>query len=168
VNILAIDPGNEQSAFVLYDDGDASIVSKGIYPNGDMLPIVDQLARSQNADACAIEMVASYGMAVGREVFETVFWIGRFAERWEAAARTPARRLVRRDMKMHLCGNNTAKDANIRQALIDRFGPGKDKAIGKKATPGPLYGVRADEWAALALAVTFADTETTNETAARQ
>lgn len=35
--------------------------------------------------------------------------------------------------------------------------PGKEKAIGKKATPGPLYGVVGDEWAALAVAVTWWD-----------
>jgi len=50
-----------------------------------------------------------------------------------------------------------AKDANIRQALIDRYGPGKDKAIGQKKTPGPLYGFKSHEWAALAVAVTWMD-----------
>jgi hypothetical protein len=47
-----------------------------------------------------------------------------------------------------------AKDANIRQALIDIYG-GNDKAIGNKKTPGPLYGIKGDLWAALAVAVTF-------------
>src|SRR5678809_428964 len=88
----------------------------------------------------AIEMIASYGMAVGREVFETCLWIGRFVQ----AARGEHTLVYRRDVKMHLCGNNAARDSNIRQALIDRFGPGKDKAIGRKALPGPLYGVSAD------------------------
>ena len=30
----------------------------------------------------------------------------------------------------------------------------KDAAIGKKATPGPLYGVKSHAWAALAVAIT--------------
>jgi hypothetical protein len=66
--------------------------------------------------------------------------------------------LYRTNVKMYLC-HKTAKinDAIIRQVLIDRFGPGKDKAIGKKKTPGPLFGIVGDQWAALALAVTFAD-----------
>jgi hypothetical protein len=32
-----------------------------------------------------IERVESYGMAVGREVLDTMFWAGRFARGWEDA-----------------------------------------------------------------------------------
>lgn len=152
MSLLAIDPGNFQSAYVEFDG--VRIVDKGIVPNADLLRLIEMFSRDGLADECVIEMVASYGMAVGAEVFETVYWIGRFAERWEASARKPAHRRVRRDVKMFLCGANNAKDANIRQALLDMFGPGKERAIGKKATPGPLFGVKADMWAALALAVT--------------
>jgi len=59
-------------------------------------------------------------------------------------------------VKLHLCGSARAKDTNIRQALIDRYGG--SAAIGKKAAPGPLYGVSKDVWSALAVAVTAADT----------
>jgi len=58
-------------------------------------------------------------------------------------------------VKMHLCGQARAKDANIRQALIDRFGGAA--AIGRKAAPGPLYGISGDVWQALGLAVTWWD-----------
>jgi hypothetical protein len=62
--------------------------------------------------------------------------------------------LPRRAVKLALCGDSRAKDANIRQALIDRFG-GKDAAVGRKAAPGPLYGISRDVWSALAIAVTY-------------
>lgn len=101
----------------------------------------------------AIEMIASYGMAVGSEVFDTCIWIGRFIQAWNG----PYTQVFRKDVKMHLCGQTKAKDANVRQALIDRFGPGKDKAIGTKKNPGPLYGISGDIWAALAVAVTHYD-----------
>jgi hypothetical protein len=47
----------------------------------------------------------------------------------------------------------------VRQALIDKFGPGKELAIGKKASQGPLYGLTGDFWAALGVAVTASETE---------
>ena len=68
----------------------------------------------------------------------------------------PISRIGRKAVKIHLCGSMRAKDPNIRQALIDRYGG--SSAIGRKATPGPLYGVAGDVWAALAVAVTHADT----------
>jgi len=72
--------------------------------------------------------------------------IGRFAE----VSRGSASLVFRRDVKMHLCGSARAKDANIRQALLDRLGP-----VGTKKAPGPLYGVKSHIWAALAVAVTY-------------
>jgi hypothetical protein len=92
----------------------------------------------------------SYGMAVGAEVFDTVLWAGRFAE---AARRVPVVMLPRRAVKLALCGDSRAKDANIRQALLDRFGG--SAAVGRKAAPGPLYGISRDVWSALAIAVTY-------------
>ncbi len=61
--------------------------------------------------------------------------------------------LPRRAVKLALCGDSRAKDANIRQALIDRFGG--SAAVGRKAAPGPLYGISRDVWSALAIAVTY-------------
>ena len=81
---------------------------------------------------------------------DTVLWTGRFAE---AAQRVPVVLLPRRAVKLALCGDSRAKDANIRQALIDRFGG--SAAVGRKAAPGPLYGISRDVWSALAIAVTY-------------
>lgn len=155
--ILAIDPGTEQSAFVVYDAG--RIVDMGIWPNSDLLEHIGDLSvnAKSGVEDMVIEMVAAMGMAVGKEVFETVFWIGRFVECWNSAREKTATRLYRRDVKLHLCGNMRAKDPNIRAALLDRFGPGKPKAVGTIKAPGPLYGIKSDIWSALAIAVTFAD-----------
>lgn len=97
-------------------------------------------------------MIASYGMAVGAEVFETCVWIGRFMQ---AHPDLNMHRIKRGDVKMHLCHSMRAKDANIRQALIDRLG-----APGTKKNPGKTYGVSGDVWAALAVAVTYHDQQT--------
>jgi len=105
-----------------------------------------------------LEKVACYGMAVGETIFETVFWSGRFIQKLidlksEWGEEVHWDRIERREVKLHLCGTMKAKDANIRQALIDRFGE-----PGKKKSQGVLYGIKADQWAALAVGVTYAET----------
>jgi hypothetical protein len=121
-------------------------------PNEQMLRRIDEilLEASQGDPAVlAIEMIASYGMAVGAEVFETCVWIGRFCERWASTTGAPPVRIARMAVKLAICHDSRAKDANIRAALIDQFG-------GALATKkgGALYRVKGDEWAALALAMT--------------
>ena len=149
--VLAIDPGYEQSAWLVYNPATRGIRSFAITPNERL---VRELRAELSADveAVAIEKIESYGMAVGREVFDTVWWAGRFAE---AVHPTPTYQVPRREVKLELCADSRAKDANIRVALLDRFG-GVDAAVGRKATPGPLYGVSRDVWSALAVAVTWA------------
>lgn len=147
--ILAIDPGTTESGWVRYCND--HVIDSGVWSNSTMLRKIDE----GGFDDLAIEMIASYGMAVGREVFETCVWIGRFIE----ASRDPeaVRLIYRRDVKLHLCGTSKAKDANIRQAVIDlfpRLGGGKTPQIGTKAQPGPLYGVTSHAWPALAVAIT--------------
>jgi hypothetical protein len=153
---LAIDPGPMQSAWLVLGPG-GGIRAFGIWPNERLRQLLrwDDLDEilAPEVDRIAIEKVESFGMAVGAEVFETVFWSGRFAEAFYPAL---VERVTRRAVKLHLCGSARAKDPNIRQALIDRYGG--SSAIGKKAAPGPLYGISKDVWSALAVAVTAADT----------
>ena len=148
MKILCIDPGCTESAYVLMDK-DYKPLEFGKVENIKMLCLVEEFLICGNAeDEFVIEMVASYGMAVGKEVFETVFWIGRF---WQAydGLRT---KVYRKDVKMNLCGQTKAKDTNIRQALIDRFG-----VVGVKKNPGWFYGFKADIWQAYATGITYLD-----------
>ena len=153
MQILAIDPGTTESAYVLYNARRHVIEAKAKIPNAEMHDVFKSTPQSYHL---VIEMIASYGMPVGSEVFETCVWIGRFLEQAERCGLL-TERMFRKTVKMWLCQTNKAKDANIRAALIDKFGGSKAKAIGLKKTPGPLYGVKADIWAALAVAVTFAE-----------
>lgn len=153
MKLFAIDPGPVQSAYVLYDVDAGRPVEFDIVPTTAMRWVVDRA----DADALAIEMVASYGMPVGADVFETCVNAGRFLERWALSHGGEVVRVKRLEVKTHLCHDSRAKDSNIRAALIDRYG-GKDRAVGRKAEPGPLYGVSKDVWAALAVAVTAAET----------
>lgn len=150
MTLLAIDPGPVQTAWLVYADGKPHSWAKT--DNEAVL----SLLRLSAPRRVAIEMIASYGMAVGAEVFATCVWIGRFQQTALDAGHT-VELVLRREVKLAVCHSPNANDATIRQALIDRYGPGKDAAIGRKATPGPLYGMTGDCWAALALAVTASE-----------
>ena len=101
--LLAIDPGPIESAFVRYDTDTRLPLSWGKGLNRGILDTVGENA----AELCAIEMVASYGMAVGAEVFETCVWVGRFVQEWAPDPAYDEPRLVyRRDVKLHLCGDS--------------------------------------------------------------
>ena len=149
--ITAIDPGTDQSAIVIYENG--VVLLAEIKPNQEL--ILDLMQNSNEETTLAIEMVACYGMAVGREVFETCVWIGRFAQAYGA---DKVEYVYRRDVKLHLCNSARAKDANIRQALLDKFprtGGGKTPQVGTKKEPGALFGIKSHLWAALSVAVYF-------------
>lgn len=146
MRILAIDPGTDKSGWCLLDS--AIVKESGVMPNDELLRLVSGWS-PYSKDTLAIEMIASYGMAVGREVFETCVWVGRFQQAWRDP--NSVRLVYRRDVKMHLCCTAKAKDANIRQALIDLLGP-----QGTKKAQGATYGVKSHAWAALGVAVTVA------------
>jgi hypothetical protein len=149
--ILALDPGPTQTGWVEFDG--ARVLDCGVLPNADILRTLPH----DEAGVLAIEMIASYGMPVGREVFETCVWIGRLQQAWREP--DAVRLVYRKDAKHHLCGTSKAKDANVRQALLDLFprsGGGATPQIGTKHAPGPLYGVSTHVWPALAVAVVVA------------
>lgn len=142
--ITAIDPGTEKSAVLTLSHGCAC--NPEIMDNSKVLEAARNGAFINGSGLVAIEMIACYGMPVGREVFETCLLIGRLLEALERD-KIPTRLVYRRDVKIHLCGSMKAKDANIRQALIDKYG-----APGTKRNPGPTFGVTSHLWSALAIA----------------
>ena len=155
--ILAIDPGNIQSGYVLVEhDGKEirKVLDVGKVPNGEIFPVL-----CREYQHLAIEMVAGMGMPVGQEVFDTCFWIGRFWEYAELCRKGyQIQKIFRREEKLYLCGRASAKDVNIRQALVDRYAPGQPNyGKGTRKNPGFFYGFAADMWAAMAVATTYFD-----------
>lgn len=143
--ILSIDPGNIESAYCLIDCETYKPIEFGKIDNTQMLFKIKEL----KYDKIVIEMIASYGMAVGASVFDTCVWIGRFIQ-----ARTCCdfEYIYRKEEKMNLCYSMKAKDSNIRQALIDRFGD-----VGTKSNQGFFYGFKKDIWSAFAVGCTYLD-----------
>ena len=135
--IIGIDPGNRQSGFVRVEDGE--IISFGTWDNESLLIALDGI----QVDVIAIEWIQAMGMAVGKEVFETCLWVGRFAQ----ASASPVRLIPRGKIKLHHCGSARAKDGNVAQSLRDKYG---DK--GTKKEPGYFYGISSHIWQAFAVA----------------
>lgn len=151
--LLAIDPGPKSSGAVLWNLQHGCL--DHVHPEIVNEDLIEMYRDSGLVTNVAIEMIASYGMAVGASTFETCVWVGRFME-----TMGPSRvdLIYRREVKMFMCGNAAAKDANIARAVRDRFPPtggGMTPEVGTKGDPGPLYGVSKHAWPALALALTW-------------
>lgn len=143
MNVLSIDPGPEQSGVVFFSMG--KVIESEIMDNVALLKRLLSLDFPAVPNLCAVEMIASYGMPVGKEIFETCVFIGEIKA--AVAGWTRFERVYRKDVKIHLCQSMKAKDPHIRQALIDKHG-----VVGTKKSPGPLFGISGHLWAALAVA----------------
>lgn len=159
MRLLAIDPGNIESAYALVDE-DCRPLRIGKVANDELLATLVDLQEDGGIDEARIEMIASYGMAVGQEVFDTCVWVGRYEQTLLYELGVPTERVFRLPVKIHHCHDSKAKDTNIRHALIDRFAMGqRNRGKGTKAAPGWFYGFAKDIWAAYAVAVYAVDSQ---------
>ena len=77
---IGIDPGNIESAYVVVADDLSKVLEKGKVENHELMKLLTRFKLTYDIRYVAIEMIASYGMAVGASVFDTCVWIGRFKE----------------------------------------------------------------------------------------
>lgn len=158
--ILAIDPGNVESAYCVIDKKTYKPIEFGKIKNEELLEyIFDYLP--DGVDTLVIEKVASYGMAVGATVFDTCIWTGRIVQHYldfTSPYRQRVEYIYRKEEKINLCNSMKAKDSNIRQALIDRFAQFDFKnGKGTKGNKDFFYGFSKDVWAAYAVGCTYLD-----------
>ena len=143
---IGVDPGPEISAFVVWDG--EKIIEKHLIENKEILGLLRWYSSTYPANSfLIIEKIESFGMPVGKSVFETVFWAGRFRQEWR---NHNFYYMPRKEAKLNLCNSCRAKDANVRQRLIDIYGP-----PGTKKKPGTLYGLKKDLWSAFALIAAY-------------
>jgi hypothetical protein len=101
------------------------------------------------------EGLASY--TGGKSVDRTLLWIGRL---WETYRHYKRAMVLRQTARAHLVGASKGADAKIKQELRNRFGGvgATDRDVkGTRDKPGPLYGIKADMWSALAVAVAYVE-----------
>lgn len=145
-SILAIDPGSRESAYVeLVGD---RVLQRAKVSNMELLSM---LRGYEPRGPLVVEMMAPYGRIVGRDVFRTLLWTGRYLEAWRGTARLLERREVKKALGLQI-GHRGSTDADVRAALIQRWG---GKAGKRQKAPDALVGVTKDIWAALAVAVAW-------------
>lgn len=189
--ILSIDPGSKESAWMIYD-GTPRKWAKTV--NCCLLSDLRSGKLVASRVHVVIESMVNYAATVGAETFDAIRWAGRFQEAWaEHSGEESVSYITRPEVKLHLCQSMRAKDKDVREALITRWG-GEAVAIGGKKCPsckgsgghgrgskrfscdrckgsglvtprGPLNGITADCWSALAIAVTYTDTRAGEEAA---
>ena len=126
--ILAIDPGTTYSGWCLLED--SKPVKWSWDDNENILAALNNdvgVTPFPYVEDVVIEDVSHYGMPVGKDVFDTVRWTGRFQQ----ASLVDVTYINRPVVKLNLCGSPRANDSTIRQAIIDLYG-GDDVAIGGK------------------------------------
>lgn len=152
MEILCLDVGTEESGYCIIDSNTYRPLKFGKISNTELLEIV----KNENYDEMVYEEFQSYGMPIGESTIKSITWNGRYIQ--SALDRNKSvEHVYRKEEKMNLCGSMKAKDSNIRQALIDRFG-----IVGTKKQKGWFYGFKKDIWAAYAVGTTYLDKKRSN------
>ena len=147
MKILAIDPGPEQSAAVVWSIEDSKIIAHW--------QCLNRLFRAalhswkSDIDMCVIEDMEFYGKVMNSSSFDTLKFIGMVQEIFY----TKHHLVIFPEIALHFCNSrNRVKTSNINAVLVHRFG-GK----GTKKNPGLFYGIKEHEWSAVAVAVYYYD-----------
>lgn len=157
IKILAIDPGPQESAWVLMQD--LKIHSCNKESNEAIRKALDFDEWEQTI--LAMEYAVAYGRS-GRDVSDTAFESGRMVE----AAKSCYLGITRSKVRGHLCGRY-GSDAKIIEKLIERFCHDiYQKWVDKQLTRQKMINAarekyfhefKADIWQAYALGVTYFD-----------
>lgn len=147
MEILSLDVGTTESAYCIMNCDNYKPLKFGKIYNEELLKIV----KKEKYDILVYEEFQSYGMPIGESTIKSITWNGRYIQS-ALDKGIPVYPIYRREEKMNLCYSMKAKDSNIRQALIDRFGD-----VGTKSNQGFFYGFKKDIWSAFAVGCTYLD-----------
>ncbi len=151
--ILAIDPGDRVSGWVELDLKKKVVVRFDNEADNEAILKKVLSGRTARSTILVVELFRPIGQPMYSQLVDTAVWAGRFVQIWGGKWEF----LYREVIKHHLTGRTNSTDANVRAALIERWGGGPKKAVGLKASPGPLHGIHKHGWAALAVAVAYAE-----------
>ena len=157
--ICGIDPANELTAAVICECDSMRPIWKRKAENELMLGLICEnvleLENHGHEVIIVIEGIQSYGSAIGATTIETCYWIGEMKRQFKYYD-FKQDMVLRSEERSYICHTARANDAQIKNALIERFAP-HDSNHGKGTVkkPGFFYGFKADIWQAFAVALTY-------------
>jgi hypothetical protein len=131
--ILGIDPGPVESAYCLVDR-EYRIVAAGKVSTTSLLNGL----RCAPPERVAVESIQSYGMVVGRSVFDTCYVIGRIQQVCDEL-KIPCVLYPRQEYLRRICGGSHTKDSILRRSLALRFG-GYGETVSEEVIPAGVLG----------------------------
>lgn len=170
--VAAIDPGPKQS-------GVAWVGDQGEFLHGEIMPneyvffsVQKQILLLGGTKFTVEELLVEHtqpytlttksgGSFFPKQILQTAVWVGRFWQSWYDFYGTDPKIISRRDVKKILLGHGgSAQDKHVMENIIKRYGgETRQQVVGTQKNPGPLYGVKGDIWAALAVALAWLKTE---------
>ena len=121
--IIAFDPGNEQTGWVVVLADNSKLLYKNKELNSECLKKLNIFLNKEefNIINVGIEYVSSYGMATNQTVLDTATFSGILA--WIFRSRQiPCEFVFRKSVKMFLCGSVRAKDAEVNSRVREYVG----------------------------------------------
>jgi len=149
--ILAIDPGDISSAWVLYDQKNKIPLKFAKDDNDSILDIVSNFTYNK----LLIQIARPHGMPISINKLSTYIWIGRF---WGAFGRDNVELIDVDDVKRFFFGKiDKIKNSDIYKEVLKRYGGDKKIVCGTKEKPGILYGFNLETTLALSVAISFSE-----------
>lgn len=150
--ILGIDTGSTETGVCLIEKNTCKPLFFGKIKNTELFSLFFEPIKDYLIDCeVAYEQFKNYGMPMGDSTINSIQWNGRILQHLieHYVDEQYVYPIMRVEEKICICNSMKAKDSNIRQALIDRFGE-----VGTKKNPGFFYGFKKDIWSAYAVAIT--------------
>ena len=154
--ILGIDPGPTTSGLVVYKVGDKGVHGRVVLAEAkatleairEQLSAFSVIAQEEDVPLTVVVERTQAGPP-STAVVHTTEVVGRLMEAC-LVRDLDCQRYYRRQVLQALgCAKKGNKDSHVRNALLEIHGGLKEVAVGRKACPGPLYGVSSHAWQAL-------------------
>jgi len=159
--VVGVDPGPVTHGVVIYDATARRVLwSCKASPTWEA---TDKAIRYSVGRIVIERPAAMGGLGTGKvgHMLDTAWEGGRMTANFQLAG-IPVHEMTRRQVlrELGVMSGTGSADSRVRRACIaDHETPGGPPAVGRKATPGPLYGVSSHAWQALGAVLAWLESQ---------